>query len=49
MLGQRGRHDASVHHQRIGAPYVAPRPDGAGVIGRQLIEQFGFNPARKAH
>ena len=29
--------------------YEAAHVDGAGVIRRQLIEQFGFNAARKAH
>jgi len=49
VLHQRGCNNVGVHHQRVGAPDIAPRPDGTRVIRRQLIEQFGFDAARKAH
>jgi hypothetical protein len=42
-------HDARVQHHRIEEPKVATRPRGGGIMGRQNVEQLGFETPVKGH
>src|SRR5262249_3044931 len=49
VLAQQASHPAGVAHPGVDPPEIAPRADRARIVGRQLIGQFRFQPARKGH
>ena len=49
MMAHAPRHDPGVQHHRVQELEVAARPDRIGIVGRQNVEELGFEAAREGH